>query len=124
MPEKISGIIDRIVFHSPDSGYAVLRVHATGRRGPVTIVGISPSIYPGEFVEATGDWVQDRDHGLQFKAADMQTKPPHSKEGLVKFLGSGLVKGIGPHFAQKIVDQFGDRTLSVIDESASFLSEV
>ncbi|MFL5329859.1 MAG: ATP-dependent RecD-like DNA helicase [Gemmataceae bacterium] len=124
MPEQLSGIIDRVVFHSPDSGYAVLRVNASGRRGQVTVVGTSPGVYAGEFVEATGEWVQDRDHGLQFKAADLHTKPPHSPEGLVKFLGSGLVKGIGPHFARKIVDVFGDRTLQVIDESATFLSEV
>src|SRR6185436_10283748 len=108
MPEQITGIIDRVVFHSPESGYAVLRVNASGRRGQVTVVGVAPSIYSGEFVEATGDWVQDRDHGLQFKAENLRTSPPHSKEGLVRFLGSGLVKGIGPHFAQKIVDVFGE----------------
>src|SRR5829696_3865486 len=114
MSEKMSGVVERVVFHNPESGYAVLRVNADGRRGVVTVVGTTPSAYAGEFVEAAGAWVQDRDHGLQFKAEELRTSPPHSREGIVRFLGSGLVKGIGPHFAKKIVDVFGDRTLHII----------
>ena len=68
--------------------------------------------------------MQDRDHGLQFKAEELRTTPPHTAEGIVKYLGSGLVKGIGPHFARKIVQVFGERTLEVIDESPSYLKEV
>jgi exodeoxyribonuclease V alpha subunit len=111
------------VFHNPENGYAVLRVTAK-QRGLITVVGNVPAIYPGEYLDATGAWVQDRDHGLQFKADSIKIMPPHSKEGIVRYLGSGLVKGIGGHFAQKIVDVFGERTLQVIDESPTFLSEV
>ena len=124
MPEGLSGIIERVTFHNPENGYAVLRVQAQGRRGQITVVGHLPAVYAGEFIEGEGDWVQDRDHGLQFKATNLRITPPHTREGIVKYLGSGLVKGIGPHYARKIVDLFGDRTLAVIDESPTFLSEV
>jgi exodeoxyribonuclease V alpha subunit len=124
MPEPLSGVVERVTFHNPENGYAVLRVQAAGRRGQVTVVGHLPAVYAGEFIEGEGDWVQDRDHGMQFKATNLRITPPHTKEGIVKFLASGLVKGIGPHYARKIVDLFGDRTLQVIDESPTFLSEV
>jgi exodeoxyribonuclease V alpha subunit len=122
--ETLSGIIERITFHSPESGFAVLRVQAGGRPGLVTVVGHLSNPVVGEYLEAAGDWVQDRDHGAQFKASNLRTTPPHTVEGIEKYLGSGLVKGIGPHFARKIVEVFGDRTLAVIDESPAFLSEV
>src|SRR5438270_2914293 len=124
MPEPLSGVVERVTFHNPENGYAVLRVQAAGRRGQVTVVGHLPAVYAGEYLEAEGDWVQDRDHGLQFKAASLRITPPHTKEGIVKYLASGLVKGIGPHYARKIVEVFGDRTLEVIDESPTFLTEV
>ncbi len=124
MAESLSGIIERVTFHNADNGFAVLRVQPGGRRGIVTVVGHLASATAGEYVEATGAWVHDRDHGQQFKADQLRTTPPHTVEGIVKYLGSGLVKGIGPHFARKIVEVFGDRTLSVIDESPGFLKEV
>src|SRR5262245_33333772 len=120
MEERLSGIIERVTFHNPENGFAVLRVQADGRRGLVTVVGHLPSAAAGEFVEASGNWTQDRDHGLQFKADQLRTTPPHTEEGIEKYLGSGLVKGIGPHFARKIVEVFGERTLKVIDESPAF----
>ncbi|HXG12407.1 MAG TPA: ATP-dependent RecD-like DNA helicase [Gemmataceae bacterium] len=124
MAETLSGVIERVTFHNPETGFAVLRVQARGRRGLVTVVGRLPSATAGEYVEASGTWVQDRDHGEQFKADELRTTPPHTIEGIEKYLGSGLIKGIGPHFARKIVEVFGERTLQVIDESPSFLSEV
>lgn len=124
MPETLSGIIERVTFHSPESGFAVLRVQTTGRRGLVTVVGHLASVVAGEHVEANGAWVQERDHGLQFKADELRTAPPHTAEAIEKYLGSGLIKGIGPHYARKIVDVFGVRTLNVIDDSPSFLREV
>ena len=124
MSETLSAIIERVTFHNPDTGFAVLRVQARGRRGLVTVVGNLPSAVAGEFVEATGEWIHDRDHGEQFKASELRCTPPHTVEGIEKYLGSGLVKGIGPHFAGKIVAVFGERTLAVIDESPAFLKEV
>jgi exodeoxyribonuclease V alpha subunit len=124
MAETLSGIIERVTSHDAESGFAVLRVQPNGRRGLVTVVGHLPGATAGEYVEATGAWVQHRDYGTQFKADGLRTMPPHTREGIVKYLGSGLVKGIGPHFARKIVDVFGDRTLEVIDESPTYLKEV
>ncbi|HMF12038.1 MAG TPA: ATP-dependent RecD-like DNA helicase [Gemmataceae bacterium] len=124
MAEHLSGVIERVTFHNPDTGFAVLRVQATKPRGQATVVGQLPNVVAGEFVEADGEWVHDRDHGRQFKASNLRTAPPQTLEGIEKYLGSGMVKGIGPHYARKIVETFGERTLTIIDESPSFLSEV
>src|SRR5262245_20774211 len=124
MAESLSGVIERITFQNPENGFAVLRVQVRGRRDLVTVVGHLPNVVAGEYVEGTGAWVNDREHGLQFKADELRTTPPHTVEGIEKYLGSGLVKGIGPHFARKIVEVFRERTLSVIDESPTFLKEV
>jgi exodeoxyribonuclease V alpha subunit len=124
MAETLRGVIERVTFHNPDSGFAVLRVQPGGRRGLVTVVGHLPSVVVGEYIEAAGAWTQDRDHGLQFQAESLRTTPPHTVEGIEKYLGSGLIKGIGPHYARKIVAVFGARTLAVIDESPTFLQEV
>jgi exodeoxyribonuclease V alpha subunit len=124
MSERLSGIIERVTFHNPDSGFAVLRVQVSGRRGLFTVVGSLPSAVVGEYLEATGAWIQDREHGLQFKADQLRTTPPHTVEGIERYLASGLIKGIGRHYARKIVAVFGERTLAVIDESPSFLQEI
>src|SRR4051812_3167836 len=110
MPDTVSGAIERVTFQNVETGFAVLRVQARGRRDLITVVGNLPGATAGEFIEATGAWVQDRDHGQQFKAESLRCTPPHSREGIEKFLGSGLVKGIGPHYAKKIVAVFGERT--------------
>jgi exodeoxyribonuclease V alpha subunit len=124
MAETLSGIIERVTFHNPENGFAVLRVQARGQRGLVTVVGKVARATAGEYIEAAGSFVQDREHGEQFRADELRTTPPHTAAGIEKYLGSGLVKGIGPHFARKIVAVFGERTLQVIDESPSFLQEV
>ncbi|HVK15473.1 MAG TPA: ATP-dependent RecD-like DNA helicase [Fimbriiglobus sp.] len=124
MPDTLSGVIERITFHNLDNGYCVLRVQARGQRDLVTVVGHLSQAVAGEYVEASGEWVTDRNHGLQFKAEELRTTPPHTTEGVAKYLGSGLVKGIGPKYARKIVDVFGDKTLDVIDHSPAYLSQV
>lgn len=124
MVEKLSGIIERITFHNPENGFAVLRVRVRGFREPVPVVGTLLSVAVGEQLDASGTWVEDRDHGSQFKATELQTKPPCTLEGIEKYLASGLIKGIGPHYARRIVETFGERTLSIIDESPSYLTEV
>ncbi len=124
MAEQLSGVVERVTFHNPDTGFAVLRVQARGRRGLVVVVGTVASVTAGEYVEAVGAWVQDREHGEQFKADELRCTPPQTVEGVEKYLGSGLVKGIGPHLARQIVKVFGERTLAVIDESPAFLKEV
>jgi exodeoxyribonuclease V alpha subunit len=124
MAETLTGVIDRVTFHNPDSGFSVLRIHVRGRRGLVTVVGQLARAVAGEYVEATGSWVVDREHGEQFQADTLRCTPPATVEGIEKYLGSGLVKGIGPVYARKIVQVFGERTLQIIDESPTFLREV
>jgi exodeoxyribonuclease V alpha subunit len=122
--EQVTGVVERITFHNLDSGYCVLRVQARGHRDLVTVVGHTQQVVTGEYVSATGEWVVDRTHGQQFKATEIKTNPPHTAEGIAKYLGSGLIKGIGPKYAQRIVDEFGERTLEVLEKSPSFLSQV
>ena len=122
--EPVSGVVERITFHNLDNGYVVLKVRAAKHRDLVTVVGTLSNVVAGEYIEARGQWVNDRNHGPQFKADELRTTPPHTAEGIAKYLGSGLIKGIGPTFAKRIVAVFGDKTLDVIDQSPTFLSEV
>jgi len=124
MSEELTGVIERITFHNLDTGYCVLRVQARGQRELVTVVGTCLQVVAGEYVRAAGEWTTDRTHGLQFKATEIKTVPPHTAEGIAKYLGSGLVRGVGPGFARRIVDVFGERTLEVIDQSPTFLAQV
>src|SRR6266478_5967807 len=102
MAEKLAGVIERVTFHNPENGFAVLRVHADERPDLVTVVGHMPNALAGETIEASGTWIHDREHGLQFKADEIKTTPPHSAKAIECYLSSGLIKGIGPHFAHKI----------------------
>jgi exodeoxyribonuclease V alpha subunit len=122
--EHITGTIERVTFHNAENGFVVLRAQVSGKRGPVVVVGQTPRAIAGEFFNADGNWQDDAEHGLQFKAETLLTTPPSTVEGIEKYLGSGLVKGIGPQYARRIVQVFGPRTLQVIDESPSFLKEV
>lgn len=124
MAESVSGWIERITFHNLDNGYCVMRVAVKGVSEPVTVVGNIPRAVAGEFLEAEGEWTVDRQFGPQFKANEIRTVPPHSKQGIIRYLGSGLVKGIGKTYAKKIVDQFGEKTLEIIDKSPTYLSQV
>ncbi len=124
MPESLAGAIERVTFHNPETGFVVLRVEVKGKRSLVTVVGQTPRAVAGEYLEATGVWKQDPEHGEQFQADSLKTTPPNSVEGIERYLGSGLIKGIGPQYARRIVEVFGARTLQVIDESPTFLKEV
>lgn len=123
MAETLTGIIERVVFHNPENGFVVLRVQA-GQRDLVSVVGKAVHAQAGENLLASGSWEDDPEHGLTFRAHELQTNPPTTKESIEKFLGSGLIKGIGPHYARKIVAVFGERTLAVLDESPTFLREI
>ncbi|MFO0930403.1 MAG: ATP-dependent RecD-like DNA helicase [Gemmataceae bacterium] len=124
MAEQLAGTVERVTFHSPETGFAVLSVASRGRYGLVRVVGRVPNISAGEKIDATGDWVYDPQHGEQFRADEIVLRPPSTVEGIEKYLASGLVKGIGPTYAKRIVAVFGERTLDVIDESPAFLKEV
>ena len=124
MPEPLTGVVELVTFHDPDSCHAVLKVLARGHRERVTVVGKTPRVVAGEYLEATGDWSHHRVHGPQFVATELRLVPPSTETGIAKYLASGLVKGIGPTYAKKIVAAFGDKTLDVIDHSPGHLSQV
>ena len=92
--ENLAGLVERVTFHNPDSGFCVLRVKARGPRELITVVGHAPTISAGEFVQATGAWVNDRTHGPQFKASFLRAAPPTTVEGIEKYLGSGMIRSI------------------------------
>jgi exodeoxyribonuclease V alpha subunit len=113
--ERLSGSVERVTFHSEESGFSVLRVKVRGQRDLVTVIGSTASITPGEYVECLGRWQNDRTHGLQFKAQVLKVVPPSTLEGIEKYLGSGMVKGIGPHFAKVLVSAFKENVFTIIE---------
>jgi len=102
----------------------VLKVKAKGQRDLVTVVGNLPSANPGEWITAQGRWVQDREFGLQFRADMLSATAPTSREGIEKYLGSGMVKGIGPVYAKKLVEKYGEGIFDIIENYSARLEEV
>ena len=123
-PESLSGLIERVTFFNDDTGFGVLKVKAKGHRDLVTVVGSLPSANAGEWVTAEGRWIQDREFGLQFRAEMLTSTAPTSREGIEKYLGSGMVKGIGPVYAQKLVAKFGEQIFDIIEQYSVRLEEV
>jgi exodeoxyribonuclease V alpha subunit len=127
MPEPsdvLTGLVERITYQNPENGFCVLRVKARGRRELATVVGHAAAIAAGEWVTASGHWVNDRTHGPQFKARFLKTTAPTSMEGIEKYLSSGMIRGIGPGYAKKLLRAFGERVLDVIDREPDRLREV
>ena len=122
--EAFGGLVERVTFHNADNGFCVLRVKARGQRDLVTVVGAAAAISAGEFIQASGIWVNDRTHGLQFKAAFLKTAPPTTLEGIERYLGSGMIKGIGPVYASKLVQAFGEAVFDAIEQAPERLQEV
>jgi exodeoxyribonuclease V alpha subunit len=122
--ESLSGLIERVTFFNEENGFGVLQVKAKGRRDLVTVVGSLPSVSPGEWVTAEGRWVQDREFGLQFRADMLNSTAPTTREGIEKYLGSGMVKGIGPVYAKKLVGKFGEKIFDIIEQESGRLEDV
>jgi exodeoxyribonuclease V alpha subunit len=122
--ERLAGAVERVTFHSEQSGFCVLRVKVRGQRDLMTVIGSAAAVSAGESIEAHGHWVNDREHGLQFRAEQLRVVPPTTLEGIEKYLGSGMVKGIGPHFARKLVRAFGAAVFDVIETTPERLEEL
>jgi exodeoxyribonuclease V alpha subunit len=122
--ERLSGQVERVTFHSEESGFGVLQVKVRGFRDLVTVVGSAPSVSPGAFLDASGSWVVDSRHGQQFKAKELRLSQPDTAEGMEKYLGSGMVRGIGPHFAKKLIHAFGKAVFKVIEGEPRRLLQV
>ncbi len=114
----------RVTYESEETGFRVLRVAVEGKSLPETVVGVFPAAPPGTRIRATGKRVEDRRHGEQFKAETLLPLAPSTLTGLERYLASGLVPGIGPAFARRIVDTFGEQTLEVLDRHPARLREV
>src|SRR6202521_5442918 len=122
--EPLAGLVERVTFHSADSGFCVLRIKARGHRDLVTVLGAVPSIAAGEYIQASGMWENHREHGVQFRGTCFRVPAPTSAEGMEKYLGSGLIKGIGPTFAQRLVGAFSEAVFEVIEHAPQRLLEV
>jgi len=114
--ETLEGTVERVTYYSDETGYAVIRLQPPGRSSLVTVVGNLPEVNPGEYLRLSGNWMTHPQHGRQFKAEDCQQVLPATVEGIRKYLGSGLIKGIGPVTAGRIVKKFGLETLRIIEE--------
>ena len=122
--EVLAGLVERVTFHSQESGFCVLRVKARGHRDLVTTVGHAAMISAGEWITASGIWLNDRNHGLQFKAHFLKTSAPSTLDGIEKYLGSGMIRGIGPVYAKRLVKSFGKDVFDIIEATPERLREV
>jgi len=120
----LAGLVERVTFHNSENGFCVLRAKARGHRDLVTVIGHAAMISAGEWITASGEWINDHTHGQQFKARFMRTSAPTSIEGIEKYLGSGMIRGIGPVYAKKMVLAFGDKVFDLIEAEPERLREV
>lgn len=114
--DKLSGLVERVTFHNEMNGYCVLRLKVKGERELVTLLGHAPSVTPGEYASALGNWIVDKEYGRQFRAQYLRIHAPTTLVGIEKYLGSGMVKGIGPFCAKTLVKAFGVEVFKVIEE--------
>src|SRR5882757_650305 len=128
----LTGVLERIVFSNEENHYTIAEFRPepgrddlpNARIEPVTIVGPLPGVECGETLHLTGEWTRHAQHGAQFKIAAFKSELPASVHGIRKYLGSGLVPGIGKVYANKIVDTFGTDTLRVLSEESGKLRQV
>ena len=124
VPDSLSGLIERVTFFNEENGFAVLKVKAKGHRDKVTVVGSLASVNAGEWLTAQGRWVQDREFGLQFRAELLNAPRPPPGKASRNILGSGMVKGIGPVYAKRLVEKFGEKIFEIIENHSARLEEV
>ena len=124
MNETLNRFIERVTYHNPEDGFAVLRVKVRGRADLVTVVGNTTSVTAGEHVEAESRWFIDQRHGQQFKASELKTSHPASAEGIERYLASGAIRNTGPKLAARIVAVYHERTLDIFENHANVLLHV
>jgi len=120
----LQGTLERITYVNEENHYVVARLQVPGRKELTTIVGNLPSVTPGETLKLTGEWTLHTKYGEQFKVEAFETIVPATVAGIEKYLGSGLIKGIGPVFARRLVEAFGTETLRIIEGEPSRLLTV
>ncbi len=129
--DHLEGTVERVTYFNPENNYSVIRLKPNRRQRSlrpeddlVTVVGNLPELTPGEHLRLEGSWTTHRDYGKQFKAEKCEQVLPATVEGIRRYLGSGLIKGVGPRLAERIVEAFGKETLDVIDHAPHRLREV
>src|SRR5215471_9669264 len=120
----VAGLVERVTYHNTENGFCVLRAKARGHRDVVTVVGHAATISAGEWITASGEWVNDHTRGQQFKARFLRTSPPTSAEGIEKYLSSGMIRGVGPVYAKKLVRSFGEKVFDIIESTPDRLREI
>jgi len=123
-PEVLRGLVDRVVFHNEDNGYCILKIVPEGRHDVVSLIGKAPRVVAGEEFEAKGTWEPNRDFGPQFKADTLKLRRPDSLAGIERYLGSGLIEGIGPKYAKRMVEKFGPKIFEIIENESKKLEDV
>lgn len=126
-PEKLDvlrGIVERVTFHNEDNGYCILKVQPDQKRDVITLMGKVPRVVAGERFEAEGKWEHHRDFGAQFRADVLRLAPPDSAEGMERYLGSGLIDGIGPAYASRLIKKFGPKVFDIIENESARLEGV
>ena len=129
--ETLQGTVERVTYFNEENGYSVIKIKADkryptaeARDGLITVVGSMPEVGVGENIQFGGDWVDDARYGKQFRAETITPIMPTTESGIINYLSSGIVKGIGPKTAQKIVDYFGTETIKVLDNTPQRLNEI
>ena len=120
----LAGQIERITFNNEENGFTIAKLKVSGRRDLVTVVGTLMAPAPGEVIEMKGEWSQHPKFGEQFKVSTYKSVVPATVYGIRKYLGSGLIKGLGPVMAERIVKKFGKETLDIIEKDYEKLTEV
>ena len=122
--ERLRCVVERITYQNEQNGYSVIKCRAKGYSDLVTVVGAMPEVHVGAVLSLTGEWKMDSKYGRQFSVESFEETLPATVLGIEKYLGSGLVKGIGPKFAKRIVQEFGSDTLQVIEDEPDRLLQV
>jgi exodeoxyribonuclease V alpha subunit len=123
MADRLQGSVERVTYYNDENGYSVIRLDVEGRSDLVTVVGNLPEVQPGESLRLEGRWTAHPQYGRQFKAEWCEQVLPATVEGIKAYLGSGMIKGVGPVTAKRIVQRFGVETLRVLDEEPERLRE-
>ena len=121
---ELTATIERITYRADDTGYTVAKVQPAGKKALVAIVGRLPDVQVGETLQMQGTWVDHRTHGRQFEVSEYRVAPPTTTDGIVRYLSSGLLPGVGAVTAQRIADEFGASTLDILDQQPQRLKEV
>ena len=124
LTEQLQGVVERVTYHSTESGYTVIRLKAPQTKELITVVGSFASIQPGQTLQLTGIWRDHPRYGIQFQVNQYREMKPATLTGIEKYLGSGLIKGVGPVTAKRIVAHFGLTTLDIIENHIERLGEV